>query len=87
VGPVGVTYCSLPDAHVPQVAYAIGRKVGSAVVRNRLRRRLREVTRRLAPEMAPGAYLVTASREACSMRFEELTMTVSRAMGSACAAR
>ncbi|MBA2280853.1 MAG: ribonuclease P protein component, partial [Acidimicrobiia bacterium] len=38
-----------------RVAYAIGRPVGTAVVRNRLRRRLRAAMAELAPES--GTYL------------------------------
>jgi ribonuclease P protein component len=42
----------------PQVAYAIGRHCGTAVVRNSLRRRARAVVRSTAPHLARGAYLV-----------------------------
>ena len=60
-GPVRVTFLPAPagdDGIFPQVAYAIGRHCGNAVVRNSLRRRVREVVRRTAPELARGAYLV-----------------------------
>jgi RNase P protein component len=42
----------------PQVAYAIGRNCGGAVVRNSLRRRAREVVRAAAPTLPRGTYLV-----------------------------
>jgi ribonuclease P protein component len=42
----------------PQVGYAIGRRCGSAVVRNRLRRRARAVVREQAPSLPRGAFLV-----------------------------
>ena len=42
----------------PQVGYAIGRQCGGAVVRNRLRRRLREVVRQCAPDLPRGRYLL-----------------------------
>ncbi|HEY6427813.1 MAG TPA: ribonuclease P protein component [Acidimicrobiales bacterium] len=42
----------------PQVGYAIGRHCGGAVVRNRLRRRLREVVRQSAPDLPRGRYLL-----------------------------
>ena len=42
----------------PQVAYAIGRNCGGAVVRNSLRRRAREVVRSTAPNLPRGTYLV-----------------------------
>jgi ribonuclease P protein component len=42
----------------PQVGYAIGRRCGSAVIRNRLRRRARAVVREEASSLPRGAYLV-----------------------------
>ena len=50
------------------MAYAIGRPVGTAVVRNRLRRRLREVIRRHAGLLEPGcAYLFAVGAGAVTM--------------------
>lgn len=49
------------DQGPPRVAYAVGRSVGSAVRRNRVRRRLRAVVAEVAPRMAAGTYLVAAS--------------------------
>ena len=47
-----------PGSEPPRVAYAVGRGVGGAVVRNRVRRRLRAATRAHAAEFVPGhAYL------------------------------
>jgi RNase P protein component len=46
------------------VAYAVGRSVGSAVRRNRVRRRLRAVVAEAAPRMAAGTYLVAAGERA-----------------------
>jgi ribonuclease P protein component len=50
----------------PAVAFAIGRKVGPAVVRNRLRRRLRDELRSLARQglLRPGCHLVGVRPEA-----------------------
>src|SRR5216683_8128406 len=44
-GPLTVSFKDGSPAEPPRVAYAIGRKVGSAVERNRLRRRLRAIVR------------------------------------------
>ncbi|MGI9119930.1 MAG: ribonuclease P protein component [Acidimicrobiales bacterium] len=72
-GPLSLTW--LGEAvgdRPPQVAYAIGRPVGPAVVRNRLRRRLRAAVADLAQDMAPGTYLIAASPRAAQASFTEL---------------
>jgi ribonuclease P protein component len=40
------------------VAFALGRALGSAVQRNRARRRLRAILANRSDELAPGLYLV-----------------------------
>src|SRR4051795_13680393 len=51
-----------PGTEPPRVAYAIGSRVGGAVVRNRVRRRLRAATHSHAHELDPGhAYLVSTT--------------------------
>jgi ribonuclease P protein component len=86
-GPVTVVY--LPaGTPPPRAAFAVGRNVGNAVVRNRVRRRLRAVLRDIeggrhqAPRLAPGAYLLTARPEVVDVSYDELA----RLVGSACAA-
>jgi ribonuclease P protein component len=55
------------------VAYAVGRRVGGAVARNRLRRRLRAVVRAEAEHLVPGhAYLVGAGPAATTVSHREL---------------
>lgn len=66
----------------PRAAFAVGRKVGGAVVRNRLRRRLRHVLAEQAATMRPGAYLVAAGPAAVGLSPEELRTTVSSALRS-----
>jgi ribonuclease P protein component len=61
----------------PRVAYAIGRSVGTAVDRNRLRRRLRAVLAE-AP-LAPGTYLVGAGPAATRCSAAELRSLVAEA--------
>jgi ribonuclease P protein component len=63
-----------------RVAYSVGRKVGPAVRRNKIRRRLRMVMGALARSgsLAPGAYLVSAGPGAGQIPFAELTGTVAR---------
>ncbi len=54
------------------MAYAIGKRVGGAVERNRLRRRLRGVVDELAADLPPGAYLFGGGPEAVRLNHEEL---------------
>jgi ribonuclease P protein component len=62
------------DAAPPRVAFAVGRRVGNAVVRNRVRRRLRALAREHAAGFAPGhAYLVAATFGADSATYRDLT--------------
>ncbi len=71
-GPLTVSWVSGNPAEPPRVAYAIGRKVGSAVVRNQLRRRLRMLTREAAPLLRPGAYLISVGPEGALLSYERL---------------
>jgi ribonuclease P protein component len=68
------------DCSSASVAFAIGRRVGSSVVRNRLRRRLRAILVELRP--APGDYLVVADPAAASVSFSDLKALVSTALAS-----
>jgi ribonuclease P protein component len=82
-GPITVTYAPVDGASEPRVGYAVGKRVGGAVKRNHLRRRLRAAVSDVAAGARPGAYLVAAGPEAGSIRFEELKKTVATAMMSA----
>ena len=56
-----------------RIAFAIGKKVGPAVVRNRLRRRLKEILRSLSDEdLQPGHYVISARPAAASASFQQL---------------
>jgi ribonuclease P protein component len=82
-GPVRLTW--VPDAEAgtpPRVAFAVGRRVGSAVERNRLRRQLRAVIAGLAPDLAPGAYLI-AYRGGPGAPFADLAHQVAAAARTA----
>ena len=71
-----VTY--LPGDDGVRVAFAVGRPVGTAVRRNRLRRRLRAIL--AGQELAPGSYLVAAGPEATALSDEELRKVVAAAL-------
>jgi ribonuclease P protein component len=71
-GPVTIRFVPGESGAPPRVAYAVG-GVGNAVVRNRLRRRLRAAVAGAEAELtAGGAYLVSARREALTMPFDAL---------------
>jgi ribonuclease P protein component len=79
-GPVRVRHVAV-GAGPPRVAYVVGRSIGTAVERNRVRRRLRAAVRRHAAALRPAtAYLVAANREALSVSFEALSVAVGRAL-------
>lgn len=66
-----------PSRDTPQVAFAIGRFAGTAVTRNRIRRRLRHILG--STSMAPGLYLFGLSRDTVrEPSFEELSVAVQR---------
>ena len=73
-----MTWSAAP-AGPPRVAFAIGRRVGTAVVRNRLRRRLRAVLAEQV-DLAPGVYLVSTGPEAATLDYGELRDIVHKAV-------
>jgi len=64
------------ELSTPHVAFAIGRPVGNAVTRNRLRRRLRALVREQS--WSPGWYLVGARPDVSELTFDQLATGVSK---------
>ncbi len=66
-GPLTVTWLAPDrgDGNPPRAGFALGRSVGGAVVRNRVRRRLRAALRELqaAGRLPAGAYLLGGTAE------------------------
>ena len=81
-GPVTVTWMPGPASQPPRVAYAVGRPVGGAVVRNRLRRRLRGIVAELAESLRPGAWMIGAGPGAVDMNYEDLKASVAEALSA-----
>ena len=75
-GPITVTFVADEVGVRPRVAYSVGRKVGTAVVRNQLRRRLRAIVAARAVGLTPGAYLVSAGPRAADLNFADLRSAV-----------
>lgn len=78
-GPLTVVAAPAPSDSAA-VAYAVGRSVGPAVVRNRVRRRLRTAVRELRP--AAGSYLVIAGAGASTATYSELHDALSAALAA-----
>ena len=79
----GVLWCTyIPDpiATPPRVAYALGRAIGPAVVRNRLRRQLRELLANAS--LPPGLYLLGAQPGAAQRSRVELEFDLQRLVAS-----
>jgi ribonuclease P protein component len=69
----------------PQVGYAIGKHCGNAVVRNSLRRRMRESARAVAPTLPRGTYLLRVEPAAANVRPDVFMADVQRALQRAAA--
>ncbi len=80
-GPLSLTHLHDSEDHT-RLAFAIGRKVGPAVVRNRLRRRLRaiiaDLDRQRSPLLPTGVLLVSAGPDAVDRSHDELSNDVTR---------
>jgi ribonuclease P protein component len=82
-GPVRVLFAPADEGAAglfPQVGYAIGRRCGTAVIRNRLRRRAREVVRAEAPRLPRGSFLVRVGPGAASLPPREFRTDVAAAL-------
>jgi ribonuclease P protein component len=86
-GPLRVSYVSLTDHGsdaFAQVAYAVDRRCGSAVERNRLRRRLRAAVHAAATEGLPaGSYLLRPDPELAGYDHGALVSLVTGALHEA----
>ena len=82
-GPVSGSFGDRPDWDRPQVAYAVNRKVGNAVQRNLLRRRMRAIVSEQALGLPVGAYVVRGGREGPTLEFNELKVAMSQALEKA----
>ena len=61
----------------------MSRKVGNAVQRNLLRRRLRAIMTEQAADLPVGAYLVRSADGGPALDFDELKVAMSRALDKA----
>jgi ribonuclease P protein component len=80
-GPLAVVFVPQSTWSRCEVAYAINRKLGNAVTRNKLRRRLRSILS--GTPLPAGAYLVRTGPEAPQLAFDELKVAMSQALDQA----
>ena len=81
MGPLWCSYVYDPHMSTTQVAFSIGRDVGNAVVRNRLRRRAKSVLSRL--DLPVGLVLIGARPESAELTFVQLSATLGSLMSKA----
>jgi ribonuclease P protein component len=77
----GSLWCSVildPSLPAPKVAYAIGKRSGSAVARNRIRRRLRPLLAANSSQLPRGYFLVGAASEVATMPTTTLNSEVAQ---------
>ena len=69
-----VMYCRRNGSKASRLGFTVSTKLGHAVVRNRVRRRLREVYRAQEAELKCGYDIVVVARSACvEAEFTQLT--------------
>ncbi len=68
------------DTGAPRVGFTVGRVLGSAVVRNRIKRRLREAVRRhLHALSAPVDLVINPKKSVLTLEFAQLEAEIARA--------
>ena len=67
----------------PRVGFAAGKKLGGAVLRNRLRRVLKEAFRHLQGELLPADVVLVARRRMSQAAFSEIQDDLSRLLSRA----
>jgi ribonuclease P protein component len=82
-GPISMTFLPGDSSLPPRVAYAVGKRVGGAVVRNRVRRRMRAATLAHRAELQPGAYLFGAAPAAAAAPYAEIDAAMGQLLAGA----
>lgn len=79
-GPVSVMYAAVEPT--PAIAFAIGKKFGNAVERNRARRRLRSAFNDVTQgrELVAGAYQISCSRAVLRSDYAALVAALERCL-------
>ena len=64
----------------PRVGYAVGKVVGNAFTRNKVRRRLQAAVAAVAVDLGPGAYLIGAGPGGALATYAELAASLEAAL-------
>jgi len=73
VNPYMVVYCKRNRLDENRLGYTVSTKLGHAVVRNRVRRRLREIYRLNSPDLKKGWDIIVVARTRCvGAKYEKL---------------
>ena len=80
-GPLRVVFVDeQPEGRRLAAAYTVSRKVGNAVVRNRIRRRLRALLDEVEPSARSGTYLIKCGIQTGSLSYDQLRSHLHQAL-------
>lgn len=74
-----VFYLRREPGQLPRVGFTVGRALGGAVERNRMKRRLREAVRLTRPAQLPVDVVINPKKSLLKVEFEEVLREVRRA--------
>lgn len=77
-----ILYLPQPESALAEVGYVTSKKLGSAVVRNRIRRRLREAVRAVMPDALKtgGQYLIIGRKSAETAPLETIRADLAKGL-------
>ena len=81
--PAATTYAFMPSetaGRMPKLGVVVTKKVGNAVVRNRVRRRCKAALERLLPASDPRWYVIHCKAAAATIPFAELSRQLEEAI-------
>ena len=75
-----VLHCAPEESHATRVGFVVSKAVGNAVVRNRVKRRLREAVRARLGGLPAGLLVVRAKPAAASAEYADLCRSLDRCL-------